>query len=397
MPDLDESFSSNELLQEISTLKQEVAELKAAKVELELLQEVTTSLADDVVPDLDQRNRSIRSIFGHYAIEEAGSLLPISPAALKWGGKRQTVSVLVADLRGFTALSERLAAADVLRMLNCYLGQMTEVIDQYHGTINNLTGDGLMVLFGAPTVRKDDALRAVSCAIAMQLAMSQVNQKMEEWQLPQLQMGIGLNTGEAVVGNIGSEKYAKYSAIGKHVNLAYRIESYTVGGQVLISEQTLEQVRSAVTVDERIQIIPKGLNQPITVFSLKAIQTDSNLALPHEEQLLKMLPQPLIVQYATMQGKQVSPVTQRGQLLRLSSREAELRLRQSEAGSTNPSISEMSDLKINLRWSDRLDDWSDDIYAKVLSNNAANDTVFVYFTTIRPAEADRIKRFYERL
>lgn len=104
---------------------------------------------------------------------------------------------------------------------------MTDVINQYKGTINEFMGDGIFVVFGAPISRKDDSQRAFACAIAMQLAMEQMN-------FPILEMGIGINTGEAVAGNVGSQKRAQYTVVGSHVNLAARIESYTVGRQILI-------------------------------------------------------------------------------------------------------------------------------------------------------------------
>ncbi|NET48987.1 MAG: adenylate/guanylate cyclase domain-containing protein [Merismopedia sp. SIO2A8] len=410
MSELESTQSRDHLLQEISALRQQVADLKIVQTDLELLQEVTTEHSDDVLAELEHKNQLIRKIFGRYLTDEVVTTLLDSPAALKLGGERCMVSILVADLRGFTALSEYLSAEDVIKVLNWYLGHMTDVITRYDGIINDLTGDGLMVLFGAPTVRNDDAQRAVTCAIAMQLAMDTVNLKLDEWGLPRLQMGIGINTGEAVVGNIGSEKHTKYSAIGKQVNLAYRIESYTVGGQVLISGQTLELVKPLVIVDERIQIIPKGLSQPITVFSLKGIRDDDALVLPHEEQLLRRLPVPVFVQFVLLDGKQMSGKVWPGQIIKLSSRGAELSLQSSD--NRMPPLVPMSDLKLNLFLGDRAyspeialanvdlanpQHRSDDIYAKVLHKDELSHTVFIYFTTIRPAEADYLKKRYEAL
>src|SRR4028119_805909 len=145
-------------------------------------------------------------------------------------------------------------------------------------------GDGILVLFGAPTLREDDATRAVACAVAMQLAMVTVNNKMKEWGLPKLEMGIGINTGEVVVGNIGSDKRTKYGVVGSQVNLTYRIESYTVGGQILISESTLNEVASIVKIDGQKEIKPKGVQQPITIYEIGGIGGGYNLFLSREEE-----------------------------------------------------------------------------------------------------------------
>jgi adenylate cyclase len=130
---------------------------------------------------------------------------------------------------------------EVVRILNLYLGAMSDTIAHYNGTINEFIGDGIFVLFGAPIQREDDAKRAIACAVAMQNAMIGVNQQNLKLGLPTLEMGIGINTGEVVVGNIGSQKRAKYTVIGSHANLAARIETYTVGGQVLVSEYTCQE------------------------------------------------------------------------------------------------------------------------------------------------------------
>ena len=115
-----------------------------------------------------------------------------------------------------------------------------------------------MVLFGAPLTQKDDAERAVACAVAMQQAMTSVNEQIRQRSMPTITMGIGINTGEVVAGNIGSVTRMKYSVIGRHVNLAARIESHTVGGQILISENTLAEVGSHVRIDGQSQIRVKG-------------------------------------------------------------------------------------------------------------------------------------------
>ena len=152
---------------------------------------------------LKQKNELICKLFGRYLSDEVVANLLSSPEGLKLGGQRRNITILISDLRGFTATSERKSPEEVVEILNFYLGCMADVISQYQGTIIEFMGDGILVLFGAPTAREDDAVRSVACACAMQLAMGEVNAKMKELGLPQLEMGIGLNTGEVVVGNIG--------------------------------------------------------------------------------------------------------------------------------------------------------------------------------------------------
>ncbi|MHC5824709.1 MAG: adenylate/guanylate cyclase domain-containing protein, partial [Nostoc sp.] len=200
------------------------------------IRERTTDLAETNT-ELEKRNQLIRQVFGRYLSDTVVANLLESPERLKLGGERRKITILTSDLRGFTALSERFAPEEVIHILNLYLEYMADLINHYQGTIDEFMGDGILVLFGAPIGKEDDALRAVTCACAMQLAMVGVNEKMKTLGWPLLEMGIGINTGEVIVGNIGSEKRTKYGIVGSQVNLTYRIESYTSGGQILISEQ----------------------------------------------------------------------------------------------------------------------------------------------------------------
>ena len=171
----------------------------------------------------------IRKTFGRYLTNEVVANLLENPTGLTMGGERRKITMLTSDIRGFTATAERLPPEEVIKILNFYFGHMADVITKYQGTIDEFMGDGILVLFGAPTHREDDAQRSIACALEMQLAMIPVNQQMTQWGYAPLLMGIGINTGEVVVGNIGSEKRTKYGIVGNHVNLTYRIESYTTG------------------------------------------------------------------------------------------------------------------------------------------------------------------------
>lgn len=160
---------------------------------------------------------------------------------------------------------------EVVKILNFYLEYMADAIAKERGTIDEFMGDGILVLFGAPISRVDDAEGAVACAVAMQQAMIPVNKQMKEWKLRPLEMGIGINTAEVVVGNIGSEKRTKYGIVGSQVNLTYPIESYTTGGQVLISEETFKDAGDIVVIDEQKKVQPKGVKEPICIYDVDGL------------------------------------------------------------------------------------------------------------------------------
>jgi adenylate cyclase len=160
----------------------------------------------------------------------------------------------------------------VVEVLNHYLGRMTEVIIEHGGTINEFAGDGIVAFFGAPLPSADHAERAAACAIAMQIALDEVNRQHALQGLPRLEMGIGLNTGEAIVGNIGSEKRAKYTVIGTAINLAARVEACTVGGQVLLGPDTYERIRDLAEVGPPIPVEVKGIRDPLLLYEVRGLK-----------------------------------------------------------------------------------------------------------------------------
>src|SRR6478736_4423578 len=191
---------------------------------------------------VELRNRFIRETFGRYLTDEVVSTVLESPSGLQMGGEKRKLTMMMTDLRGFTSLSERLPADRVVKLLNRYLAAMVPIIKQYQGTIDEFIGDAIFVLFGAPVWQEDDAERAIACAVAMQLAMDEGNAENRKEDLPQVEMGIGLHTGQVVVGNIGSSERTKYGVVGSHVNLTSRIQACTTGGQILVSETTRQEL-----------------------------------------------------------------------------------------------------------------------------------------------------------
>lgn len=356
----------------ISTLRQKARELEGrAKENATDLTQANT--------DLEKRNQLIRQIFGRYLSDEVVVNLLDGSTQLKFGGDRCKVTILVADLRGFTALSEQLSPEQVIQVLNLYLEYMADVIDQYQGTIDEFVGDGVLVLFGAPAIRQDDALRAVACACAMQLAMGAVNEHMNLLGLPHLEMGIGIHTGEVVIGNIGSEKRTRYGIIGSPINVAYRIESYARGGQVLISEQTLQAAGASVRIRTQRQVQMKDIQHPVTVYNVDGISGLYNLYLPQEEEVFVNLPKPIALQFVVLDEQAIDQQVIQGRLVRLSALGAEVRVESAEG------LQELSDfvnLKLNLVDSKATQTLSDDIYAKVTEVRLPSQTFIFHFTSI---------------
>ncbi|MGL1891841.1 MAG: adenylate/guanylate cyclase domain-containing protein [Spirochaetaceae bacterium] len=163
--------------------------------------------------------------------------------SLEPGGKNQHVSILFSDIRSFTSISESMSAAEVVSFLNEYLSAMTDIIFSFKGTIDKFMGDAIMTIFGAPIQGSDDALRAVKTAIAMKKALKEFNSRYQNLKEP-LEIGIGINSGNVISGNIGSEKRFDYTVIGDNVNLSSRIEGLTLyyGCPILISGSTYIEI-----------------------------------------------------------------------------------------------------------------------------------------------------------
>lgn len=373
-----------------------IGRLRQATRELEgKVRERTAELAQ-VNIDLEQRNGLIRQIFGRYLSDEVVTnlLTDAENEKLQLGGERRKITILTSDLRGFTAISERMSPEEVINILNIYLEYMADVITQYQGTIDEFMGDGILVLFGAPTARKDDAVRAVACACAMQLAMGSVNERMKQMGLPSLEMGIGINTGEVVVGNIGSEKRTKYGIVGSPVNLTYRIESYTTGGQILISETTWQEVKSIVKIAERRKVRVKGVREAIAIYEVWGIGGFYNLFLPREEEQFFPLTAEIPIQYTILAGKHISNASFRGSLVELSTKGAKVRIHDLKAGSKP---SPLSNLKLNFLTPNERSKISENIYAKVLEKVTDERSFYINFTSKNPALEARFDKIYKWL
>ncbi|NMF61132.1 CHASE2 domain-containing protein [Pseudanabaena yagii] len=313
----------------------------------------------------------MRQIFGRYLTDEVVAKLLETPEGLRLGGEKRKVTVLFSDLRGFSSLFERIEPEQGVRAISLYLDVMTEVITKYQGTINEFVGDGIFVMFGAPIQREDDTKRAVTCAIAMQLAMTEVNAKLEAMQIPPLHMGIGLHTGEVLAGNIGSQRRAKYTVMGSTVNLGSRIESYSVGGQVLVSEAILHEIKDIVRIDAQMRVKPKGFNEAIVMFDIGGI---NDLVLPEDKETLVQLVQPISIEWKILEGKHVKTKKYTGTLHKLSANNAEIK--------SDFTVEALTNLQITFIDSER-ELRIDNIYAKVVEVSPENKNSFwIRFTAV---------------
>ncbi|MDP2829864.1 MAG: adenylate/guanylate cyclase domain-containing protein [Sulfuricellaceae bacterium] len=272
--------------------------------------------------ELHLRNEFIKKTFGRYMSDEVVEKLLDSQDGLNLGGQSLTVTVMFSDLRGFSAISEALAPETVVEMLNDYLKVMTHIIFKYSGTINEIMGDGILMLFGAPNMRLDDSDRAIACAIEMQLAMEKVNINNREKGLPELEMGIGINTGKVIAGNVGSDMRVKYAAVGSNVNLAARVESFTVGGQILVTESTLKALSSEVKVGSELVVPFKGIKKPVTIYEITGILGPYQQILPEKLVSYRTLTQALEIDFEMLDGKQASGDVQKGRITHLAGKSA---------------------------------------------------------------------------
>ncbi|MEW6428167.1 MAG: response regulator [Thermodesulfobacteriota bacterium] len=274
---------------------------------------------------LELRGQFIKKTFGRYLSDKVVQSLLDTPEGLELGGENRNISILMADLRGFTSLSENLPPQTVLSMINIFLQVMTEIILRHNGTIDEFIGDAILAMFGAPEHREDDARRAVACAIAMQLAMEGVNRRNRQEGYPAVAMGIGINTGEVIVGNIGSEMRSKYGVVGKNVNLTSRIESYTVGGQILASASTVAACGPILRIDGEMTVMPKGVKEPVTIYEIGGIGGDYHLFLPEKkEAVLRRLVKPQPVTFRILDGKDAGGSSHSGTIVAYAGNEAEL-------------------------------------------------------------------------
>ncbi|MCU7905185.1 MAG: PilZ domain-containing protein [Candidatus Thiodiazotropha sp. (ex Epidulcina cf. delphinae)] len=297
------------------------------------------------------------------------------------------ITILLSDLRGFTALAERYQPRVIIEILNFYFSRMCEIIFRFDGRIDKFMGDSIMALFGLAEQKQDDLERAVACAVEMQRAMPEINADNNKHGYPRLFMGIGINTGQVVAGHLGSELHHEYTVIGDEVNLASRIEAYSLRGQVLLSERSRNLAKDYIECGPPNQVQVKGKQLPVSLHELLATTRPRYLEVPRVES--RRSPRVAVdfpITFHTLQDKEISAQRFSGRAVDLSYNGllANLPLE----------LQTLSDIRITLCTS-LMSEYSSHVYAKILNTEKQENNWLsrVEFTSIDDAGQAAIKTY----
>ena len=218
-----------------------------------------------------REKRQVKKLFSRYVSKDVYDQLVADPSLAALGGARRNMTVLFSDVRGFTAMTEKGSPEDVVGQLNEYFSRMVSVVFEHRGTVDKFVGDMVMALFGAPLDDEDHAEHAVQTALAMATALNELNRQWHSQGRPTLDIGIGINTGEMVAGNIGSDTIMSYTVIGDAVNLGARLESLNkdYGTRIIISEATRVRLKGRYDIHPLGEVVVKGKSKPVAIFEVK--------------------------------------------------------------------------------------------------------------------------------
>ncbi|UCE26142.1 MAG: HAMP domain-containing protein [Candidatus Coatesbacteria bacterium] len=215
----------------------------------------------------------IKDAFSRYVSRQVAEIIVNDPdkyvSTLK--GERKRVAILFADIRGFSAIAESLPPEEVVALLNDYLTEMTDVIFEYEGTLDKFLGDGLMAIFGAPVELAENTLSAVKAAVDMRDRLEEFNADRKARGEDPIRVGIGINFGEAIVGNVGSRERMDYTVIGDTVNVAQRLQAFSKGGQIILSEMAYGEVKNEINAKTMGEFQPKGRGESLVVYEVEGV------------------------------------------------------------------------------------------------------------------------------
>ena len=381
---LEEISASNRRLKESDSSETHVEVADDAPIEIREIVATRQEMLTTIFKVSEERLRLVnfvRDMFGRYLSKKVVDNILESPEGHKIGGRRKTVTILMSDIRGFTGLSETMDPEIMVQLLNRYLERMSKIILQYDGIIDEILGDSILAVFGVPEKHETDPARAVACAIAMQNALDDLNNEFIRERHPPLEMGIGINTGSVVVGNIGSEVRMKYAVVGSAVNTAARIESNTVGGQILLGESTYDLVKETVTCGAPQAFMMKGIKKPLVVYAVKRIGSPYNLELKLRETLETGVYMNLPFRCWTVEHKKIGDSAVSGETVMLSENLI--------TASIAPGLDPLTDIKLVFDFCVEAHCF-EDIYAKVLSVKEKEGTSVhqLQITSIDPKDRD---------
>jgi adenylate cyclase len=231
----------------------------------------------------ESEKRKIRKTFSQYLSPGVIELIEKDPEKyIRTGGEMKELTILFSDIRGFTTISEKLTPDELVQLLNEYFGQMTEIVFATNGTLDKYIGDAIMAFWGSPYPQEDHAFRSCSCALQMVSGLAKLNEKLKSSGRPPIGIGIGLNTGQVNVGNMGSARRLSWTVMGDNVNLASRLEGITkeYHVQLIVSEATYRHVASHFVCRELDKIRVKGKTQPVNIYELMDAAENSSLYEP---------------------------------------------------------------------------------------------------------------------
>jgi class 3 adenylate cyclase len=350
----------------------------AAEEKGQLVEECEKALAE-----VERLSGIVRNTFCRYLAQDVVDQLLESEDRLCLGGETREVSLLMSDLRGFTAHTDGMHPERILALLNRYLGRMVEILLDHQALVDEIVGDGILAVFGAPTHVDDHVERAVACALQMQAAMDSINQLNEVDGFPRLEMGIGINAGQVVVGNIGSERRTKYGVVGSEVNFTGRIESYTLGGQVLISQSAYDTVRDMVEIRDVVQVEMKGLKGTVNLYDVRGISGTYSVKLTETFESPSLIFKRIPVRIGNVQGKTVTNKYGDAWITHLSERSAVVVLPEQ--------LDPREEIKIDLL-DETIEETVGEVFGKVISINPVQDhaEALIRFTFVSP----EMRRFF---
>lgn len=234
---------------------------------------VLTAAFNEMTASLREKE-FIKNTFERYVSKPLAEQILKHRNELKLGGEEREVTILFCDIRRFTPLAEQLPPGEVVSLLNDYFSRMIQVVVRHEGMVDKLMGDSVMALFGAPLALGDEPLRAVRCALEMQQALTAFNRQRQTQGLPPLEMGIGINTGPVVAGNIGSQLRMEYTVIGDSVNVAARLQGIAGPGEVLVSEGTHDRLRGRVAVTPLEPMALKGKSRAVAIYRIDGLREE---------------------------------------------------------------------------------------------------------------------------
>ncbi len=349
---------------------------------LRVIQDIVTEATG--APLQGEAERRLESVLQALA---AGDL----PAPLHSPYSHREVTILFADLRGFSAIASSYPTEVVLGVLNRCFGMMTDIIVRHYGTIDKFMGDAIMAIFaGDPAVPRDHAQRALLCAVEMQIAMSELREQHKGEKVPEVYLGIGISTGKVMAGLIGSEAYRAHTVIGEEVNLAARIEAYSLRGQVLMSEATYAHCRDFVHAGEPIDIHVKGKSEQLRIREALGIPGLGKVVPRQEARKSPRAAVTLAFEYRLLQNKVVVPEASRAV-----ARDIGYYGLQAEIDRSLPLYAE---IKLDLELPS-VAYRADDIYARVvrIAPRAGGYLAGIEFTSLGAESSSKIRLFVQTL